>query len=73
MPIQIEGLNKRQKILADILWNAGSISQVRQFINALPDNDKRDAKVIMELMVLAILDEVTTVDSQVVEIIEGLK
>jgi len=73
MNIQIEGLNKRQKILADILWSAGSISQVRKFINSLPDQDKRDAATIMELIKWAILDEIEIVDPEVIEIIEGLK
>lgn len=73
MLIQIEGLNKRQKILADILWSAGSISQVRKFISSLPDQDKRDAATIMELIKWAILDEIEIVDPEVIEIIEGLK
>lgn len=73
MSIQIEGLNKRQKILADILWGARSISQVRMFLNSLPDQDKKDAKLIMELIQLAILDEIETVDPEIIEIIEELK
>ena len=73
MTIQIEGLNQRQKMLADILWSARSISQVRMFLQSLPERDKRDATVIMELIQWAILDEIESIDSEVKEIIENLK
>jgi hypothetical protein len=56
--IKIEGLNKKQKLLADIIWALDSQEQVQTFIASLPPKDRRQAQTVTELMILAFLDEV---------------
>jgi hypothetical protein len=56
--IEIEGLNKKQKLLADIIWALDSQEQVQTFIASLPPKDRRQAQTVTELMILAFLDEV---------------
>ncbi len=55
--ITIEGLNQRQRVLADILWACSDIDEVDRFINALPTQAlRRDARAVMEVMKVAVLD-----------------
>jgi hypothetical protein len=55
--IQIEGLNKRQRAIADILWSFNSRDECRKFINSLQPNWRRDAETVVELMIWAVCDE----------------
>jgi hypothetical protein len=64
--IQIEGLNKSQKALATIMWGMDSKEQVLSFVASLRGQHRRDAEVVMELMIIAILDDIDTVDEAVV-------
>jgi hypothetical protein len=57
--ITIEGLSRKQKMLADIIWALDSQDQVQTFIASLPPKDRRDAQTVTQLMILAFLDEVT--------------
>ena len=59
--IQIEGLNKRQRAIADILWSFNSKDECRKFINSLQTDWRRDAETVVELMILAVCDEVDSV------------
>jgi hypothetical protein len=56
--IKIEGLNKKQRLLADIIWALDSQEQVQTFIASLPPKDRRQAQTVTEMMILAFLDEV---------------
>lgn len=71
--IQIEGLNKKQKMFADIIWSLESQDQVKAFIASLPEKDRRQAQTVTELMILAFIDEVDTVDERTIEIINKAK
>lgn len=55
--MQIEGLNKTQRALADIMWGMDSKDQVTAFIASLRGQQQRDAQTVLELMLLAIWDE----------------
>jgi hypothetical protein len=55
--MQIEGLNKTQRALADIMWGMDSKDQVTAFIGSLRGQQQRDAQTVLELMLLAIWDE----------------
>ncbi len=55
--IQIDGLNKTQRALADIMWGMDSKDQVTAFISSLRGQQQRDAQTVLELMLLAIWDE----------------
>lgn len=60
--IQIEGLTKRQRALADIMWSMDSPNDVASFIESLPDEQAREARTVMNLMVWAMLDTVMDTD-----------
>lgn len=55
--IEITGLTKRQKILADILWNIDEWDQVQAFINSLPKRDKIDCEGILEMMRMSLVEQ----------------
>jgi hypothetical protein len=73
--ITIEGLSKKQRALADILWAMDGTEQVHAFIAALHPKDRIDAKTVCEMMILACIDECEdTQDAQRViqSIVDGL-
>lgn len=71
--ITIEGLNKRQRMLADIIWALDTKEQVTAFIQTLPDKQKKEALVVTQMMVLAFIDEVDTIEDSTVELIDNLR
>jgi hypothetical protein len=70
--ITIEGFTKRQRVLADIIWALESQEQVEMFISTLPRKQKMEARVVCEMMILACIDEVDTVEDEVVELIKDI-
>lgn len=73
MTIQIEGLTKKQKLFADLMWSMDGKDEVEAFIRSLPKKDREQAQVVCELMILALFDEVETVEQEVVELINSFK
>jgi hypothetical protein len=57
--IEIYGLTKRQKILADILWNIDEWDQVQVFVNSLPRRDRIDCEGILEMMRMSLVEQYT--------------
>lgn len=57
--ITIEGLSKKQRALADIMWAMDGREQVDSFINALHPKDRQDAETVVEMMVASLFDEIT--------------
>ena len=62
MSITIQGLNSKQRALADIIWSMNGRDQVASFIRSLSTNDRKDAETVLELMIAAVFDEIETVD-----------
>jgi hypothetical protein len=60
--IQIEGLNNRQRAIADMLWMMNSKEQCQRFVASLEPATRRDAETVVEMMILAVCDEVTHID-----------
>ena len=54
--IVITGLNRRQKILAEIIWNIEEWDQVEIFMNSLPKRDRIDCEGIVEIMRLQLVE-----------------
>jgi len=48
--ITLEGLNARQKVLADIMWSIEDWKDVEKFIRALPKRERAEAEGIVEMM-----------------------
>jgi hypothetical protein len=55
--IEIQGLNKKQRLLADIIWALDSQQQVEIFIASLPPKDRKEAETVTQMMILAFFDE----------------
>jgi hypothetical protein len=57
MTITIQGLNKKQRALADIMWSMDGKEEVMGFIRSLQGQNRKEAETVLELMLLAIWDE----------------
>lgn len=71
--IEIQGFNKKQKMFADIIWSLDTQAQVEAFIKSLPKKDREQAQIVCEMMILAFFDEVDTVDTRTLDIINKAK
>lgn len=57
--IEINNLNDRQLILADILWECKDMQQVNKFIESLPTKQWQvDARSLVELFILTNIDNI---------------
>lgn len=55
---ELHGLNKRQMILADIIWACDDKPTIDRFIKGLPTKALRDeARSIVDLMVMAVVEQ----------------
>jgi len=73
MSIQIAGLSRRQRAIADVLWMMGTREDAERFIKSLEPATRKDAETVVEMMMLAVIDEVDTVDDSVKSLIDNLK
>jgi molybdenum cofactor biosynthesis enzyme len=71
--VQIQGLNSRQRKIADVLWMMQDRTQVEAFVRALDPTMRREAETVVELMMLAIWDEIESIDDSVKVLIDNLK
>jgi hypothetical protein len=58
MDIYIDGLSKRQRVLADVMWALDTTDDVMNFITSLPEDQQAEARTVMSMMVWAMLDTV---------------
>jgi hypothetical protein len=54
----LEGLNARQRVLADIMWALEEYDDVERFINTLPDREACECHTIIEMMKMALVEQV---------------
>jgi hypothetical protein len=73
MSVQITGLSKRQRAIADVLWMMNTREDAERFIASLAPDTQQDANTVVEMMQLAIIDECDTVDDSVKSIIDNLR
>ncbi len=56
--ITIEGLNERQRFLADIIWACETRAQINTFIRGLPTVQLQDeARTIVDMMIMATIEQ----------------
>jgi hypothetical protein len=56
--ITLEGLNARQKVLADMIWACDSKAEIDLFINCLPNKAlKTEAQVIIDMLLMATIEQ----------------
>jgi hypothetical protein len=73
MSIQIEGLNKRQRAIADVLWLMQTKADALRFIASLEPQTRKDAETVIEMMQLAVIDECDSIDDSVKLMLDNLK
>jgi hypothetical protein len=73
MTVQITGLSRRQRAIADVLWMMNTREDAERFIHSLEPATRRDARTVVEMMQLAIIDEIDTVDDSVKAVIDNLR
>ena len=54
--IKLEGLNARQRVLADILWSIEEWSDTERFIATLPKREKAECESIVEMMKMELVE-----------------
>ena len=54
--IVLTGLNKRQRVLADIMWSIEEWDDVERFIATLPKRERIECEGIVELMKLELVE-----------------
>lgn len=72
MTITIEGLNKKQRALADIMWSMDGREEVMGFIHSLKGTNRQEAETVLELMLWAIWDECGEITTDTKELIDSL-
>jgi hypothetical protein len=60
--IELHGLTKKQMVFCDIMWALETREAVEKFIATQPAKDQRTCNILIEMMQLAFLDEVDSVD-----------
>ena len=54
--IKLEGLNARQRVLADILWSIEEWADTERFIATLPKREKAECESIVEMMQMELVE-----------------
>jgi len=54
---ELTGLNTRQQILADIMWQLEEYDDVQAFIATLPDREACECQTIIEMMQMAVVEQ----------------
>ena len=55
--ITIQGLNKQQRALADVVWAMDSIESVLAFRNTLRGQQQRDLDTVLIMLAWAVIDQ----------------
>jgi hypothetical protein len=54
--IKLEGLNARQKVLADIMWSIPEWDDIEKLVKALPARERNECKSILEMMRIELVE-----------------
>ena len=60
--MEIQGLSKQQMELADLMWEMDTLDEVHNFINTLPKRLRGQAKLVLEMMTVAAVDDMVRND-----------
>ena len=70
--IQIQGFSPLQRDLADRIWSMDTEDQVQEFVSTLPRSLKREAWVVMQMIIASELDNQMEVSPDVQAYISSL-
>lgn len=62
MTIQLQGLTKQQRQIADMIWACDSQQAVQNLKQSLPPEYRRDAETVYQLMIAAVMDQHQGID-----------
>ena len=65
--IEIQGFTEQQQLIADQLWRAQSAEEIREIADRIPPEHRRDAWVVLQMIIAAGLDEIHTVEPEITE------
>lgn len=54
--IKLEGLNSRQRVLADIMWSIEEWTDVERFIATLPKRERIECEGIVDMMKMELVE-----------------
>jgi hypothetical protein len=54
--IKLDGLNQRQRVLADIMWSIEEWSDVERFVATLPNRERIECEGIVEMMKMELVE-----------------
>jgi len=54
---ELYGLNNRQQVLADIMWDLREWDDVQAFIDTLPRRERAECESIIEMMRMAVVEQ----------------
>ncbi len=72
MTIELHGLTRQQHQIADMIWSCDSQADVDRLISNLPSAYKRDAVVIHQLMIAAVMDQYMEITEDVKNLISDI-
>jgi hypothetical protein len=70
--IKIEGFTELQRDLADRLWKMDTEREAREFVDGLPKNVKREAWVVIMMIMAHELDEVDVISPDLQQYLRSL-
>ena len=62
MMIEIEGFSPKQMLLADLVYSCKTRDQVDALVKALPQEDRLEAQVVIDMIILAYIDEINSTE-----------
>lgn len=65
--IEIQGFTEQQQRIADQLWRAQTPEQIREIADTLAPEHRRDAWMVLQMIIAAGLDEIHTVEPEITE------
>lgn len=65
--IEIQGFTEQQRRIADQLWRASSAAEIQEISVNLAPEQRRDAWVVLQMIIAAGLDEIHTVEPEITE------
>ena len=71
--ITIQGFSTKQQLIADLVWNMSSKEIVDNFIRTLPEDDARDARVVVDMILLAFIDDVAEIQQSTVDLLDTFR
>ena len=71
--IEIRGFTPKQMILADLVWRMGDRATIDRFIATLPDEDAKDARAVVDMILAEFLDDVVEIQQSTIDLLDKFR